>query len=405
MKSEVVGKKPGSFLQGEQTDPTTVGRIKEALKRHEPIQFELLNYNRQGQPYWIEAEIRPVFDKAGLLINYIAVEADVTERHATAEKLRQQSEELTTLNLSLAKAVNSRDGFLAAMSHELRTPLNGVLTLSEVLLEGIYGALNTKQEGSLRQIQECGHHLLELINDILDLAKIEAGNVTISPSTCVVQEVCEASLRLVRASADKRHQRIQFSINPADATVWADPRRLKQILVNLLSNAIKFTPEQGQLGLLVTGVDSDLRFEVWDHGIGIPADQRDRLFKPFVQLDSRLSRQYSGTGLGLALVRQLTTLHGGKVEVFSEAGKGSRFVVTLPFNTGKQPAPASTPHLALDTPTVAPSGLGQPLVLVAEDDHTNADAIQAFLTASGFRVLRAEDGNKHWNSSPSIDQR
>jgi len=394
LKSEVLGKKPGSFLQGEQTDPATVGRIKEALKSQEPIQFELLNYNRQRQPYWIEAEIRPVFDKGGVLINYIAVEADVTERRATAEKLRQQSEELTRLNVSLAKAVNSRDGFLAAMSHELRTPLNGVLTLSEVLLEGIYGPLNTRQEGSLRQIQECGHHLLELINDILDLAKIEAGSVTISPSSCVVQEVCEASLRLVRAAADKRHQRIQLSIQPTDAVVWADPRRLKQILVNLLSNAIKFTPEQGQLGLTVTSAGSDLCFEVWDHGIGIPVDQRDRLFKPFVQLDSRLSRQYSGTGLGLALVRQLITLHGGKVEVFSEAGKGSRFVVTLPWNAAKQPDPSTATRADTDAPWVATSSGSQPLVLVAEDENTNAEAILAFLSASGFRVLRAEDGEQ-----------
>jgi len=387
-KAEVLGKRPGSFLQGKGTDRDTVERIRAALRHRQPIQFELLNYNREGQGYWIEAEICPVFNKAGGLVNFIAVEADVTERHQTAAKLRQQSQELTELNANLGKAVSSRDQFLAAMSHELRTPLNGVLTLSELLLEGIHGPLTSRQDASLRQIQECGHHLLELINDVLDLAKIEAGNVTLEPVQCDAMDLCEASVRLVRATAQKKSQQIQLSVEPPRLTVRADARRMKQMLVNLLSNAIKFTPERGNLGLQVSATGQEIRFEVWDEGIGIPGDQLDRLFKPFVQLDSRLSRQYSGTGLGLALVRQLATLHGGRVEVASEPGKGSQFVVTLPWDGTLTTTKPRTKH---EPPLQAPVST-QPLVLVAEDNPTNYEALQSYLEATGFRVIHAEDG-------------
>ncbi len=327
---EVMGRKAGHFLQGPETDQNTVQQIREAIKAERPIHFELLNYSRSGKPYWIEAEICPVFDKQGRVINFIAIESDITERRQSHEALKRQGEELTELNAYLQKALKSRDEFLAAMSHELRTPLNGILTLSELLNEQAYGPLNERQQKYLAQINESGQHLLELINDILDLAKIEAGNIVLEPGYCDVDSMCQSSLRLMRQTAMKKNQQIAFSLEPADLKIWADSRRLKQVLVNLLGNAVKFTPEGGQIGLAVTANEKEVRFEVSDNGIGISADKLGRLFMPFVQLDSGLSRQYNGTGLGLALVRRLLEQHGGRVEVTSELGKGSRFVAIVP---------------------------------------------------------------------------
>ena len=327
---EVLGRKPGHFLQGPETDLSTVQQIREAIHARRSIHFELLNYTRAGKPYWIESEICPVFDKQGQVINFIAIESDITARRDSEQELRRQRGELAELNAYLQKALKSRDEFLAAMSHELRTPLNGILTLSELLNEQAYGPLNERQQKYLAQINESGQHLLELINDILDLAKIEAGSIILEPGYCDVESMCQSSLRMVRQTALKKRQQISYHLEPADLKIWADTRRLKQVLVNLLGNAVKFTPDEGKIGLEVKADEKEVRFEVWDNGIGISADKLNRLFLPFVQLDSGLSRQFNGTGLGLALVRRLIEQHGGRVEVTSEPGKGSRFFAIVP---------------------------------------------------------------------------
>ena len=175
------------------------------------------------------------------------------------------------------------------------------------------------------------NHLLELINDVLDLAKIQAGGLALERVDCGVREICAATLQLVEDAAKHKAHQLTISIEPEDLRVLADARRLKQILVNLLGNAIKFTPPGGRIELNVRPFGHELHFAVSDSGIGIPQDQIERLFQPFVQLDNRLSRDYSGTGLGLALVRQIVDAHGGRVEVRSRVGEGSSFLVVLPW--------------------------------------------------------------------------
>ncbi|MBI1852196.1 MAG: response regulator [Planctomycetes bacterium] len=249
------------------------------------------------------------------------------------KQLRKASAELRLANLDLAKASRLKDEFLASMSHELRTPLNAVLGLSEALQEGVYGDLNEKQLKALRCVEDSGRHLLALINDILDLSRIGAGKLDLEIGPVDVRVVCAASVRLVQQAAQKKQINVSVVVDDAVKTVQADERRLKQILLNLLSNAVKFTPDGGAVGL---GVDADpdanrVRFTVSDTGIGIANEDLSRLFRPFVQLDSRLARQYSGTGLGLSLVFQMTELHGGTVVVESEPGNGSRFSVLLPW--------------------------------------------------------------------------
>ncbi|MEI6775783.1 MAG: response regulator [Chloroflexales bacterium] len=262
-----------------------------------------------------------------------AEEALIEERNLLARRVDERTADLSRANTDLIRAVRAKDEFLANMSHELRTPLNAILALSEGLLEQLRGPLNERQQASLRNIETSGRHLLALINDILDLSKVESGRMELQYDVFMIADVCEASLLFVKEQAIKKHLQLGLQLSDRLAKVNADPKRLKQMLVNLLSNAVKFTPKDGRVNLDVT-IDTEMeviRFTVEDTGIGMSPEGMARLFQPFIQLDSSLSRQHDGTGLGLALVRRLAELHGGSVSVESEIGKGSRFVIALPY--------------------------------------------------------------------------
>ncbi|KAF0247825.1 MAG: multi-sensor hybrid histidine kinase [bacterium] len=255
------------------------------------------------------------------------------ERVSLAKRVEERTLDLSITNAELMRLARLKDEFLAGMSHELRTPLNAILGMTEALEEEVYGQVNEKQQKALKTIEESGVHLLSLINDILDISKLEAGKVQLEIDNIGVKTICESSIRLIKETAYKKNLKVNFSMNPTSMTLKADPRRLKQILVNLLSNAVKFTPSNGEIGLEVIGDLSNetIHFAVWDTGIGISQENASRLFKPFVQLDSSLSREYAGTGLGLSLVSRLVELHGGSVLLESEIEKGSRFVVSIPW--------------------------------------------------------------------------
>ncbi|MCP4360171.1 MAG: response regulator [Chloroflexi bacterium] len=255
------------------------------------------------------------------------------ERSLLARRVAERTADLSTANTELARAARLKDEFLASMSHELRTPLNAVLGISEALQEEVFGPMNERQISSLQSIEESGRHLLALINDILDLSKIGAGKLELELMPVPVESVCQASLRLIKQDAHKKRLRIHSSYDSAVTLIQADERRLKQMLVNLLSNAVKFTPEGGQIGLEVVGDEAGqmVQLTVWDSGIGVTEEDMLRLFQPFVQLDSRLAREYAGTGLGLSLVQRMTELHGGTVAVESRPREGSRFTISLPW--------------------------------------------------------------------------
>lgn len=319
------------------------------------------------------------------------------ERSSLALRVRERTYELSAANAELSRAARLKDEFLASMSHELRTPLSTILGLSEILLEGLHGPLNKDQYDFLQNIEHSGRHLLALINDVLDVAKIEAGQIELEPSLVMVEYLCQASLRLIKQSATKKRLRLSFSFDSAVKDIMADERRLKQILINLLSNAVKFTPEGGAMGLEVRGDQEaqTLHFTVWDTGIGIAKENFQHLFKPFTQLDSRLSREYNGTGLGLTLVHRLTELHGGGVSVTSQLGQGSCFTVSLPWQKPKydlfsrremnsrQPKANSLP----------PSAFSH-RILLAEDNEMMLRTISNYLQAKKYAVIVARNGNE-----------
>ncbi|NTU79364.1 MAG: PAS domain S-box protein [Chloroflexales bacterium] len=338
-------------------------------------------------------------------------EAALLQVNETLEqRVADRTADLLQANAELARAGRLKDEFLATMSHELRTPLNAILGRAELLREELYGPLAPRQIGAVHGIETSGRHLLALINDILDLSSIEAGRLHLRIGPVAVESVCQLSVHLVAESAKAKQIALSVTIDPQVAALYADERRLTQILVNLLANAVKFTPGEGAVGLEVRG-DAErhtITFTVWDTGIGIAEENLPRLFQPFVQIDSGLNRQYEGTGLGLSLVRRLTEAHQGWVGVESALGYGSRFSVTLPWSaeprapTLAATAPASAcPQRALRRSaaplstaqaTTPEAGAARPRILLVDDSTEHRQIIKDYLQAHGYAVRVAHNG-------------
>jgi len=314
---------------------------------------EVIRKNRKGEEIYLSLNIAPLYDQNQQATGMIAITEDITRRKQAEiellelnlhleERVQERTHELKTeitqrkgiqtqlqkTNQELSHALRIKDEFLANMSHELRTPLTAILGLTELMQEKEKNSQNLQY---LETIHDSGQHLLSLINDILDLAKIGAGHLSLKTENINLHLLCEKSLRLVKQMAVHKRQTLRYEPETKDIQLEADPLRLKQILVNLLSNAIKFTWPGGQIVLRIKRQDSgEIVIEIEDTGIGIKPDDLETIFEPFVQLESGISRQAGGTGLGLALVRHLTQLHKGKITVKSTPGKGSCFRLSLP---------------------------------------------------------------------------
>jgi CheY-like chemotaxis protein/two-component sensor histidine kinase len=235
-----------------------------------------------------------------------------------------------------------------------------------------------------------------MINDILDLAKIDAGQVTLDITKVDLQSVCQASLRMIHQLAVKKKQDVSFIMDHEIGLVWADQRRLKQMIVNLLSNAVKFTPEGGKLGLEVTANRQQdiVSITVWDEGVGISESDMTRLFKPFVQVDSSLARKSSGTGLGLALVAQMARLHGGHVRAKSAPGKGSRFSIVLPWSHAERTGSLSSARSAALSSIENSQEMNSYTIMVAEDIPAVVMMMEDYLKAAGYSVVVARNGRE-----------
>ncbi|MCL1489171.1 MAG: HAMP domain-containing histidine kinase [Pseudanabaena sp. Salubria-1] len=259
---------------------------------------------------------------------------------------------LEQTNIELIRVTKLKDEFLSNMSHELRTPLNGILGMAECLQEEIFGEINPSQKDAIATIQNSGNHLLELIQDMLDVSQIMAGMLKIDIKTISIADLCNSSLELTKQQALKKQIQLTTSVFSNTEVIAVDPRRIRQVLVNLLDNAVKFTPSGGKVDLdvrIVNDLSRELtfthsvangcwiKFSITDTGIGISTSDRDKLFQPFIQIDSGLNRKYEGSGLGLVIVKQIVELHGGYVDVSSQIDQGSCFTVYLPYEDSKTP--------------------------------------------------------------------
>ena len=283
---------------------------------------------REGQPFGAilirRQEVRPFSDREiGLLRTFGDQAAIALENVRLFREIEDKSRQLEVAN-------KHKSEFLANMSHELRTPLNAIIGFSEVLLEKMFGEINAKQQDYLSDIHSSGRHLLALINDILDLSKIEAGRMELEPSDFDVPTALQNAITLVRERAQRHGIALSLDIDPAVRELRADERKFKQILVNLLSNAVKFTPDGGRVALRARPVECGLEVSVSDTGIGIAPEDQEKVFEEFRQVGGDYKTKQEGTGLGLALARRFVELHGGVISVQSELGKGATFTFTIP---------------------------------------------------------------------------
>ena len=281
----------------------------------------------------------------------------------------------------LEVAGRHKSEFLASMSHELRTPLNAVIGFSDVLLERMFGELNERQEEYVRDIRDSGRHLLELINEILDLSKVEAGRMELEPGPLSLPDLLEQGLAMVRERAARHGIAISLTVAPEVGVVWADELKLKQVVLNLLTNAVKFTPDGGSVDVSAEIAGAEAQVVVRDSGIGIDPADHERIFEAF-QRGGREARS-EGTGLGLTLSKRIVELHGGRIWMSSRPGAGSTFGFAVPVQ----------PHAAAD------EGLAEPAserdletVLVVEDDPHSAELLSVYLEGAGYRVAHARDG-------------
>ncbi|MEP0851597.1 MULTISPECIES: ATP-binding protein [Cyanophyceae] len=333
----------------------------------------------------------------------------------------QAEEHLRQINEDLERASQLKSEFLASMSHELRTPLNSILGFSDLLLRQIAGTLNPRQTNYVRVIEESGQHLLQLINDILDLSKIEAGKVELDLGPVYIPELCNQCLKMIQPRAEKKQIALSLELEYSLGQVSLDERRVRQILINLLSNAVKFTPNRGKIKLsgrlaygselakefrpersLIDPTTPYLCFEVADSGIGIPEDKWHLLFRPFQQIDASLTRKHEGTGLGLALTKRLAELHGGTVSLESVVNRGSTFRVWLPIADVPQELAAPVPMPAKQQPSsflvgthgdVNLAARDTKRILVVEDHAFNQALISDVLELEGYVVELIYDGS------------
>ena len=368
--------------------PEDAARVELAYQRlfsdGENFDVEYRTCRKDGEWIWLHNRALATRFRGGVMCAD-GIFLDVTQRRQTEAALHHTKDAAESANLAKSQ-------FLANMSHELRTPLNAIIGFSEVLADKTFGDLNERQLKYSNNILTSGRHLLQLINDILDLAKVEAGHVELMCNTFSVSKALSEVHTIVKALAHKKDIGLEFEVAPELPALCADEGKFKQIMYNLLSNAIKFTPNGGKV--LVTATRQDptgadlspagecLRVAVADTGIGINANDQERVFKEFEQVDSSYGRQQQGTGLGLALTKRLVEMHGGCISVESEGieGKGSTFIFLIPFP--KAEVKAVTPTDKSDEDTI------RPLVLVVTGDDSGLQPVGNYLTGVGYEVAR-----------------
>jgi PAS domain S-box-containing protein len=400
-RDELIGAPFKNYFTDSERAEAGINRV---LAEGKVTNYELTARARDGKQTTVSYNATTFHDRDRRLQGVFAAARDVTELKRYEQTLHQK-------NVELESSSRMKSEFLANMSHELRTPLNAIIGFSEALRDGLMGDLTDQQRGFIGDIFSSGNHLLSLINDILDLSKVEAGSMMLDLESVQVHSLLMNSLSIIRGKAAGRHVHLNIDAAEDLGSFQADARKVKQIAYNLISNAVKFTVEGGhvtlrarrvpraQVGQLSgswaartfaladNGFADFLEISVTDTGIGISPEGLEHLFRPFSQIDSGLARKYEGTGLGLAMVKLLAELHGGVVAVESSVGVGSCFRVWLPLRSA--PEEGVITSIKVPARSVAASGPGVRTALVVEDDLKSADLIRLQLEAEGFKVLHA----------------
>ncbi len=385
--------------------------------------YELTYIRKDGSRFPAIVSVTALSDGLGKIIGYLLIGTDNTARKEVEaskalldQRLRAQQLTLEEKNIELEHASRMKSEFLATMSHELRTPLNAIIGFSEALKDGLMGRMNGTQLEYINDIFTSGQHLLSLINDILDLSKVEAGMMTLNLEPIDIKSLLSNSLSIVKEKAMSQRISLELEVDEGLGVCQLDARKTKQIIYNLLSNAVKFSAHGGRVKLHARSVPRSavgtltggwpvhgfplpesehqrfLEICVDDQGIGISRENMARLFQAFSQIDSGLARKFEGTGLGLAMVRQLAELQGGGVAVASAVGEGTRFAAWLPLRiSARADLVPQQRDLAAAAAWVAPDS-AQRTALVVEDDDQAADLVRLLLEAEGFKVLRAASG-------------
>ena len=400
---DVRGRNPGRVLQGAGSDALAIGRIREALRRDESVREELLNYAKNGDPYWVSVHISPVFSEEGAVQRYVSVQVDVTGRRRyeeeilrqkalLEERVRERTAELARAKEQAEAATAAKSQFLANMSHEIRTPLNAIIGLSHLCLQT---GLEPRQRDYLVKTQRAAQSLMQTVNDVLDFSKIEAGGLALEARPFDLESTLVSIDSIVGYLA--RAKGISLVVRMDEGVPRAlvgDPFRLEQVLLNLAGNAVKFTAAGGVvIEVRPAGGDAasaELEFLVRDTGIGLSPEERDRLFRPFSQADASTTRRFGGTGLGLTICKRIVEHMGGSIWVESEPGRGSTFAFRVRFPLAAEGAARTARERDASMP--APRLVGR--ILVVEDNEFNQQILVELLQGAGATVEKADNGRE-----------
>jgi PAS domain S-box-containing protein len=396
--SEIIGRHFSCFYPPEDVQDGKPERELQRALAEGRYEEEGWRLRKDGSRFWADVVITALTDGTGKLRGFSKITRDITERKKTRQRIEQQNRELELRNREVERATQMKSKFLASMSHELRTPLNAIVGFSDLLAEGTPGELNEKQKRFVNHIKQGSAHLLQLINDILDLSKIEAGQLEFRCEDFQVKDALPEVLSTIRPLAMAKSIQIEQKME-TEQQVHADRVRFKQVLYNLLSNAVKFTPRGGRIEIDCREDGKFVAISVTDTGIGIRSEDQAVIFEEFRQVEGPAGAAQEGTGLGLAITKRLVEQQGGRISLESEPGKGSRFTFTLPAG-----ATASGTPLASESavpPIAAVEVRGKPLILVVDDEIAARELLASYLSPE-YRIVTAESGADAVNKAQEL---
>ena len=435
---EMIGQPPGNFKRAEEAG-RTLQTYKQILKGVSVTNYETTYISKSGEEIIFNFKVIPRIDGSGKIVGSQGTARDITERILVQQELARHREHLQDLvneqtgelhqtnaqlhheikerqfaeeelqrsmtkleetNLRLAEANRAKNQFLTAMSHELRTPLSAILGFSELLDLRLYGDLNEKQKKYVQQIVTSGNHLLDLINDLLDFSKIDAGAMELEPSTMDIVKVTKSTLNMMQSLFNKKQVSLAFNGPETPLVLKVDIRKFRQILLNLLSNALKYTDTGGAVTIAVDASQGQwARITIRDTGLGIPENAHKQIFTEFYQVDQTRDAALGGAGIGLALAKRLVEMHGGAIGVRSPDCGGSEFSFTLPLRSAGELLNKAPISLSTDA---APSSLPPKRILVVEDNEVNRKLIRELLSYHSYELCEAHTGKEALELAPAF---